>query len=362
MRPSSAPPSSRAQPASSWAAVVDWEEGGSGTAGTEDLYADDMDDTEADSLEDSNDDIEGGGSDIGGGWGSRGKQGAAGRGAGNTKNKPTPSYLLPTAASTTSTRPRAHIAEVPHPRVTVTSTYTTRRAGDSSTGAQKHREQLKQLTQTRNQILADKRHWARVKNARGTAAMESIASSRVATILRATDGDEGGDSSAPRPPAMHWSSSSSSHQSHSQRTRGRSHAGAKGHYGPSSKRLSDGSSSLAIADAFLESQLGRELMASVRQTQDDRGGTSEDGDENYSPVRNFGLTGTRKQQPSYSSGDGEGDEGEEEDASGVYFASGWKGTQGGWVADFGPPHTHHLSVHNFDHPDDKKASKKVTSN
>lgn len=369
-RSSSAPASARSpqSPPASWAAVIDWEEGVSKNGETEELYIDDMNNAELDSREGSSE-VE---SRAGGEWVSGEVEMREGRGEGARKRRSVPSYLLPTAASTTSARSRVLGTNVTtHSKLAVGAAHS-REAGASFIAGPKGKVKHKQFTHTRHQILADKRHWARVKNARSIAALESVASSRVASILRATDGvghggggdtkgDYGGEGSKDFIYSATQFQQKLANKMPTFSTPGRSRIP----YGPSNMQIKDGSSSLAIADAFLESQLGRELLASASQIgggkEEDQGDIS-DADENYGPVRHFGNSSKLQHHMPLQRGesvdrDDDDDERDERDDSAVYFASGWKGTQGGWVADFGPPHTHPLSVQSFDHPNDRKTGR-----
>ena len=345
-RATSAPPSSEGGVRRGWAGVVEW----------------DSPVPESDS--DGGGDDEGvweGGLKMGGGrrdgGNDDGQGGGGGGGAGRRrKERPVPSYQLPTAASAKSKHP--NVQSLPGTRgsgsvtrgLSAGSGPLRRRPVPTET---EHRRLQTRHRETRLQIMADKQHWARVKEQRREAAMESIASSRLADILRNSSAEDG-HSRAPPSPTIDFvvHSSSSSAQVQAQRDR-EVRTGLAKRNRPRSVDVTSGASSLAIADAFLESQLGRELLEAQRMQ---RGrGDGEEGGEGYENERRGRQGGGWATGGPFGTDDeDEGGGRGEEDSSGAYFASGWKGTQGGWVADFGPPHTHALSIHSFDHPDDRR--------
>lgn len=141
--------------------------------------------------------------------------------------------------------------------------------------------------------------------------------------------------------------------------------------------LSSGSATLEIADAFLKGRVGRELLltqqdgAAGRQYEDYFGPDNDDDDgEDLTPLeaetRAKSLLGLQPQVLSrtkssnepkieYPSQEKSGPQlGHgfrtlrektterilDEEAKHLYASMGWKGSKGGWVADFGPTHTH----------------------
>lgn len=245
------------------------------------------------------------------------------------------------------------------------------------------------LGETRAQILADKRHAQRVKAARKTAAMRTIASSKVSYLPDGVDGVDAGGVGVPQEKTVPRISSASKQQQGNSTSRK-----------PTESKLTSGSAALEIANAFLSGTLGRQLLlgygsyASGDRTEkevttanishkffvrgddgsdDDNdkhgGGQSEEKREKSDTPEGINHTsryaeysGKSKYQscaPLYdnkglrlaSSRDFGGREraldshqDQDQDEGAVFYSDTWRSTRGGWVADFGAPHTHTLSA------------------
>ena len=231
----------------------------------------------------------------------------------------------------------------------------------------------KVIQDTRAQILADKRHAQRVRAARKTAAIRAIASSKVSYLP-----DHEDDHVPPRPSKQ---------------------AGKSTTRKPSD--INSGSAALDIADAFLSGTLGQQLLRADdtsepffklgREVESSKGernysmnykfeiGREEDsgggninggkgeveekkdvanGSGEYEPIAKYTqYSGNDKYQscaPLYDNKgqrfqssrptSGEDRPGKGASDGGNYYSDNWRSTRGGWVADFGAPHTHTLSA------------------
>jgi hypothetical protein len=175
----------------------------------------------------------------------------------------------------------------------------------------------------RAEILADKNHWKRIHSKEDQTALSSIASIRLQQYLET--------------PFLRNSS-----QEHEQRN-SESHTSSlpsqrkKKIIPKDSKILSSGSSSLEIANAFLQSHLGQDLVQNYHH--------SESHDQDFHPNHE----GEEQQHPFQGKRRGAAEEregGREEDKEFYksYYSQDWQSRKGGWVGDFGPPHTHPLSI------------------
>mmetsp|Transcript_13983 Transcript_13983/g.20926 ORF Transcript_13983/g.20926 Transcript_13983/m.20926 type:complete len:512 (-) Transcript_13983:122-1657(-) len=226
-----------------------------------------------------------------------------------------PSYLKPTACrSAAALRPTAQRS----PQCTKAKTkenFTAKRVS--------HRAQIRE----------DRRHWRRVKENRTEAALGSIGTARVNSLIENS-----------RHPNKLGVSSYRHTQSHG-RTK--------------NADLSSGSSSIAIADAFLDGPLGQQLLGSTKSQLECARDTG-DSDEEVEDIRitqllGQGENGGASPRPASAPVTSRPTVNETSKPSPElsYYSGNWRNTKGGWVADFGPPHTHALSVQAYDHKDDR---------
>jgi hypothetical protein len=235
------------------------------------------------------------------------------------------------------------------------------------------------IGETRAQILADKRHGQRVKAARKTAAIRTIASSKV-SYLPDDAGEDDRQSPLPSPSS----------------SRGGIGGGKIKSKKPSETDLGSGSAALDIANAFLTGSLGRQLLldpgeeGTFRPPQEEEKEEKEKERGNQSVSYKFDISDKEEQagendnqrkqragQEQAEEKEEKGDDGhtaryaqytgrdkyescaplydnkgqrfassrgkEQKEGGSEYYAENWRSTQGGWVADFGAPHTHTLS-------------------
>jgi hypothetical protein len=190
----------------------------------------------------------------------------------------------------------------------------------------------------RAEILADKYHWKKIHSKEDKTALSSIASLRLQQYLEAPFvrklSEEHQQSHSPN--------ESNTRPSQSQRRE-------KIRIIPKdSKFLSSGSSSLEIANAFLQSHLGQDLVQNHSSAR--TGGESPDQDSDQDQ-RERGMReriqGRRRGEESETQVDGGGHGVSMEDSPEfykAYYSQDWQSRKGGWVGDFGPPHTHPLSI------------------
>lgn len=171
----------------------------------------------------------------------------------------------------------------------------------------------------RAEILADKKHWKKIHSQEDQTALSSIASTRLQQYLDT--------------PFLR----NSSHQTHresntsslpSQRT--------KKIIPKDAKILSSGSSSLEIANAFLQSHLGQDLVQNYHFSE------SHDQDSDHDSTTGDGRRPPRG-KTRHEEGEG-GSRAEDKEFYKAYYSQDWQSRKGGWVGDFGPPHTHPLSI------------------
>jgi hypothetical protein len=171
----------------------------------------------------------------------------------------------------------------------------------------------------RTEILADKYHWKKIHSKENNSALSSLASRRVQQYLHTSP-----SSSSPRNYSPTEAIADNKFQTKT--------IGAK-----DSKILSSGSSSLEIADAFLQSTLGQELIDNYRpdyqqQQSHDQIHDMNDHDDDRQPQ---GDKNQRKKSVNATS--------EDRDFYRAYYSQDWKSRKGGWVGDFSSRPTHPLS-------------------
>ena len=224
-------------------------------------------------------------------------------------------------------------------------------------------------------ILADKRHAMRVRVSRQNAAMRAIASSKV-RYLPDHIAVENEDTSRPH----NLNDDTSTINMNQQR---KNPAGTTD--------LNSGSAALDIANAFLSGSLGKQLLqrddvytnfppsndtiksgvygtgrrdvtnkgesdsgANISSSILQGGQVEEKSDGTAAPKSKFALYSGRDKfescAPLYdnkgnscSTNNGNMDTDGKSEESVSYYADNWRSTKGGWVADFGAPHTHALS-------------------
>lgn len=169
----------------------------------------------------------------------------------------------------------------------------------------------------RAEILADKRHWKKTHSKEDNSALSSIASFRLRQYIE-----------RPFTP----SNESIGFQSKPSQTVPMKKVSPK-----DSKILSSGSSSLDIADAFLQSTLGKDLT------------------QNYYPVYSEIVEETEKLEKNVES---QPNKKPNDEFYQSYYSQNWKSKKGGWVGDFGPHHTHPLSARNSNDDNENGIRKK----
>ena len=168
----------------------------------------------------------------------------------------------------------------------------------------------------RAEILADKKHWKKIHSREDQTALSSIASTRLRQYLDTPLLRNSSDQ-------PHRESNTSSLPS--QKT--------KKIIPKDSKILSSGSSSLEIANAFLQSHLGQDLVQNYHYSE------SPDQDSDHDSTEE----GRRPPPRGKTRGEG-GGRAEDKEFYKAYYSQDWQSRKGGWVGDFGPPHTHPLSI------------------
>jgi hypothetical protein len=167
----------------------------------------------------------------------------------------------------------------------------------------------------RSEILADKYHWKKIHLKENNNALSSLASMRAQQYLHTT-------------PQSSYSSRTSPTEANGFEDQ------RKKIIPKDSKILSSGSSSLEIANAFLQTTLGQDLVDNYRsdyQQHQSPGGENHEHQQNQQ--RNQKSVNTRS---------------EDQDFYRAYYSQDWKSRKGGWVGDFSSPHTHPLSVRHAD--------------
>lgn len=159
----------------------------------------------------------------------------------------------------------------------------------------------------RAEIRADKRHWKKTHTKEDNSALSSIASFRLRQYLERPIVPSP-ESNEVEPKSIPMLKSKKIPQKEA-------------------KILSSGSSSLDIADAFLQSTLGKDLIQYPRSEYQ----------ENDEAENSSAKLSELQQNPKKPNDD---------EFYKSYYSQNWQTKKGGWVGDFGPSHTHPLSSRN----------------
>jgi hypothetical protein len=174
------------------------------------------------------------------------------------------------------------------------------------------------VSHTREQIITDRKQFLRSRLQREKSALESIGSMRIQQLSERHN------------QADYTNINISNELSQKKNIRNRSDS-------------TSGSATLAIAESFLHGSVSRNLMESECDEAYDKISQNQNIMYNFNVQSNadsdlFHIKdiSSKKNGPNVSNVSRKNDTNKNE------FDGGWKSTKGGWVADFGPPHTHTL--------------------
>lgn len=196
----------------------------------------------------------------------------------------------------------------------------------------------------RADIIADKRHWKRIQTIQNNTALSTIGRSKLENYTESSFPNQ----SQSQPQSISQPISSFSEQLQNRFIKQNKIPPKNDQY----LVRSSGSSSIDIANAFLKSSLGQELIQgddaqiyednelfSQREQQQQQ-------DNNKDRGANFRRNNNKDNNNNFDEDNDTTKNTKTTTTKDFYqfYADGWKSKKGGWVADFGPDHTHPLSI------------------
>ena len=214
-------------------------------------------------------------------------------------------------------------------------------------------------------VRADRQHYARVKMERAQARLEALGRKRVDEVV--SDDEDGAQNTAAgeddeSKPIYSWAEdiglvppserrlAASNMDARKRSTHTQKRVGKPVTVGHWASDTTSGSAALEIADAFFGGPIGKELMREDPEADSTHPFADVLGLDDEAGLGQQHKTVAQREEVAKKA----------EDAKNMY-AEGWAKTKGGWVADFGAPHTHLISKDNRSRDDPSTGSGSGTS-